>query len=211
MQLINLPLISTEENWRLFMLRRFDPGFTNYQQSIFRRDDFTCLFCGFRANQHMDVINLDSNYSNNHAANLATACPFCSQCFFLESVGMTDYGGGTIIYCPEMTQNEVNALSHELFCIMANNFPSAKQANNIFRDLKLRGQLIEKEMGEGLSNPNNYGRLLVDARIENFETLMNRLEPKVRLLPSPVRFAQQIEDWSIEAYKTMGHQKTAGH
>src|SRR3989344_9555230 len=167
MQLFELPLVATEENWRLFMLRKLDPAFQAYQKNIFQRDDYTCLFCGFRSQIYMEVVNLDSRYTNNKYSNMATACPLCAQCFFLEAVGGREYGGGTIIFYPEMNQGDLNALSHMLFSAIALNLSYITEAKNVYRDLKLRGQMVEKEMGEGMSNPALYGQLMVDARIED--------------------------------------------
>ena len=40
----------------------------------------------------------------NKVSNLVTACCFCGQCCFLESVSVGKYGGGTLIYLPEIDQ-----------------------------------------------------------------------------------------------------------
>ena len=56
-----------------------------------------------------EVINLDGNYRRNKPSNLATACPFCTQCFFLDAIGSSDLGGGRIIYFPELSQAELNS------------------------------------------------------------------------------------------------------
>ncbi|HYF97497.1 MAG TPA: type IVB secretion system protein IcmJDotN [Coxiellaceae bacterium] len=196
-----LKLTASADNWRLFMLRKTDPAFLNIQQSILQRDHYTCQFCGFVAYQCLEVVNRDSNYSNNSSSNLCTACPYCAQCFFLESVGQGDFGGGTLIYLPEMTQAELNALCHSLFIAMALGLSYEAEMKNTYRSFKLRSQYVEKELGEGVSNPSLYGRLLVDARIENYNTVVNNFAQKLRLLPTASRFSAQIETWSASAMR----------
>lgn len=203
MNYYELKLTASADSWRLFMLRRTDPSFLPVQQSILERDQNTCQFCGFVAYQHLEVINGDNNYSNNNRNNLFTACPFCAQCFFLESVGQGDFGGGTLIYLPEMTQAELNALCHAIFSAMALGLSYDAEMKNIFRNFKLRSQYVERELGEGVSNPALYGRLLVDARIENYSRVMENFSAKLRLLPTASRFSLQIEAWAANSMQQL--------
>lgn len=196
MVLHDIQLSATDSNWRLFNVRKADKAFLAFQNKVLARDQFTCQYCGFCARQHVDVINLDGNYRNNRADNLVTACSFCAQCFFLESIGKGDFGGGTLIYLPEMTQGQLNALCHVLFTSMVTGLSSALQARNVYRSFKLRAQVVEKQLGEGLSNPALLGRLWVDAAAENVSALNKELAPRLRLLPEISRFATQIEDWA---------------
>lgn len=80
-------------NWRVFAARKASRNYAKFSERVFRRDNYTCQFCGFQARDFQEIINLDQNYSNNVIHNLVTACCFCAQCFFLESVGVS-YGGG---------------------------------------------------------------------------------------------------------------------
>jgi len=203
MNLLDIKLTASESNWRLFMLRKADPAFLAFQQKILSRDQYTCQFCGFQAKQHMEVINQDNNYLNNRMSNLVTACTLCAQCFFLEAVGKSDFGGGTLIYLPEMTQNELNALCHNLFYSLAMGNANAQHSKNIYRDLKLRSQPIEEELGEGMSNPALYGQLLIDAKNKNKQKLHQDLIPKLRLLPNIKRFGAQIEEWALNGIQAL--------
>src|SRR3990167_8472191 len=99
---VELTLIATPDAWRLYSARKMDERFKTFEQRVLQRDNYTCRFCGFQAKLFQDVVNLDGNYANNKPDNLVTACCFCSQCFFMESVGVGGYGGGTLIYLPEL-------------------------------------------------------------------------------------------------------------
>src|SRR4051812_10211836 len=92
--------------WRIFATRKAYPAFTKFSDKVFRRDNYMCQYCGFQAREFQEIINLDQNYYHNKLSNLVTACCFCAQCFFLESVGVS-YGGGTLIKANELSQSNL--------------------------------------------------------------------------------------------------------
>ena len=203
MALETLTLGASASIWRLFTVRRADPAFLTYQNRVFARDDYTCQYCGFRAQEFLEVVNRDSNYRNNRLDNLVTACPFCAQCLFLEAVGKSDFGGGTLIYLPEMTQGELNALCHVIFAAIVSGNSYHSQANNLYRSLRLRAQIVEKKLGEGMSNPALYGQLLIDATHESKEQMNIELSQHLRVLPQLARFVPQVEQWQVNALKAL--------
>ncbi len=192
-------------NWRIFTARKADPAFQTFQKRVFLRDKYTCQFCGFQAKFYQEVVNLDANYANNKLNNLVTSCCFCSQCFFLESVGMGDYGGGTLIYLPEMTQGELNSLCHVLFCAITNNTGYKSSAQAIYRSYKFRSQIIEDKYGEGSSDPSSFGQMLIDSGITGFQTTQ-RIFSNVRVLPSRAKFRTQIEKWAAAALEEIAEE-----
>lgn len=177
------------------MVRKADPAFLTFQEKIFVRDGYTCQFCGFRARQHMDVVNKDNNFRNNRVSNLITSCCFCSQNYFLESVGRDEIGGGSLVVIPEFKPHELNALCHNLFTAIVSGSAMATQARNIYRSLKLRSQKTEKLLGEGMSNPVLVGRLLVECEEQEVEKIRDRLEQGIRLLPDLQGFAVPVKTW----------------
>ena len=199
-----ISLAVSADQWRLYRLRKADSAFVSIEQKVSKRDNYCCRFCDFQSMQHMTVINRDGNYLNNRLSNLVTACPLCEQCFFLESVGKGEFGGGVLIYLPEFSQNELNALCHLLFCSIATGNSFAKQAKNTLRDFKLRAQIVEKNIGLGLSNPALYGQVLIDASPERqVNEVHKNLQQKIRLLPSLHHFSKQVSAWVKEATHAM--------
>lgn len=180
------------QGWRLFMQRKQDRCFADFSQKIFNRDNFACQFCGVQSKQHQEVINLDKNYFNNKLTNLVTACGFCTQCFFLESV--ESYGGGVLIYLPEITQNHLNGLCHLLFSAMNNETEYKETAQNAYRHFKLRAQILEEEWGEQIQEPSIFGQLLIE--LDNKDLLNKKIFQAIRLLPSRAGFRHQTVDWS---------------
>ncbi|BCA94131.1 virulence protein IcmJ [Legionella antarctica] len=193
-----LKLNATPGSWRLYSSRKVDERFRSYEQKIFHRDRYTCQFCGFQARLFQEIVNLDNDYTNNRLSNLATACCFCAQCFFIESVGVGGYGGGTLVYLPEMTQSELNSLCHVLFCAITNDTGYKSSAQNIYRSFKFRSQVVEEKFGEGTSDPAIFGQLMIDAGINKEETRV-QLFKNIRLLPSRAKFRKQIEKWAASA------------
>lgn len=179
------------------MGRKSHPKFKKVAKQIFERDNYTCQFCGFQARSFQEVTNLDQNYRNNRANNMLTTCCFCAQCFFLEVVGEA-YGGGTLIYLPEMQQTELNALCHVLFCAMTNNTDYKDSAQEIYQTLRNRSQTVEDEFGEGLSDPQVFGQLLIDYKTTK-HTNPKELLSSLRLLPARGKFKKQVDYWAKQA------------
>ncbi|GGI89876.1 type IVB secretion system protein IcmJDotN [Legionella impletisoli] len=193
-----LKLTASPGSWRLYSARKADPRFKSYEQKIFQRDRYTCQFCGFQARMYQEVINLDGNYTNNRLSNMATACCFCSQCFFIESVGVGGYGGGTLIYLPELSQEELNSFCHVLFCAITNDTGYKNTAQTLYRSLKFRSQTVEEKFGEGTSDPAILGHLMIDSGHYDDDTA-SKIFKNICLLPSRAKFRKQIEHWAASA------------
>lgn len=191
-----LKLAVIPDGWRLFSVRKLDKGFKPFKEKVLLRDNYTCRFCGFQARKYQDVVNLDKNYHNNKISNLLTSCCFCSQCFFLESVGKDDYGGGVLVYMPEISQNELNAFCHVIFCAMGNMNCYTSDAQDIYRSLKKRTKTVENHLGEGMANASLFGKMLVDSPAKDRLKIEKNVLPNIRLLPSFAKFKNQIKAWS---------------
>jgi len=198
MSRLDLKLMATPGAWRLYSARKADPSFKVFEQKILHRDRYTCQFCGFQAKQFQDIVNIDGNFTHNKMTNLITSCCFCAQCFFIESVGVGGYGGGTLIYLPEFTQSELNSLCHVLFCAITNDTGYKNSAQSIYRSFKFRSQAVEDKFGEGTSDPAIFGHLLIDSGV-TAENGSDKLLNNIRLLPSRAKFRKQIECWAATA------------
>lgn len=196
----DLKLSATPGAWRLYSARKVDQRFKSYEQRIFQRDRYTCQFCGFQARLYQDIVNLDGDYHNNDLSNLVTACCFCAQCTFLESVGVGGYGGGSLVYLPELTQAELNSLCHVLFCAITNDTGYKSSAQSIYRSFKSRAQFVEEKFGEGTSDPAIFGHLMIDSG-KVAEENSEKIYSNIRLLPSRAKFRTQIEHWAASALK----------
>ncbi|MDQ2994349.1 MAG: type IVB secretion system protein IcmJDotN [Pseudomonadota bacterium] len=196
---IELSLNTQPHVWRMFSARKADSAFQKFAEKVHARDEYTCQYCGFQARHFQQVVNRDNDYRNSKLSNLMTACVFCTQCLFIEAVDYNDYGGGTLIYLPEMTQAELNGLCHVLFCAIANATSYRADAQTIYRNLKFRQQIVEQSLGEGMSNPARLGQMLIDAPLEHREQTIDKVLKDLRLLPSRTKFDEQIKMWAEAA------------
>jgi intracellular multiplication protein IcmJ len=194
----SLKLSINPSGWNLFRRRKADPAFRPIRDKIFNRDSHVCQFCGFQAQEYQEIINLDQNYRNNKFSNMVTACCFCTQCFFIEKVGNAGFGGGKLIYLPEMKQEELNSFCHVIFCAMTNASGYRDTAQMIYRDLKFRVQPIEEKFGVGASSPNVFGQMLVECQ-SNKEVSVEKEFADFRLLPTYAKFKKQLTDWAASA------------
>lgn len=195
-ELLDIEPNATPNSWRLFMLRKGDPAFQKFQKKIHERDDYTCRFCGFQAQDFMETVNINHDYANNKIHNLATACPLCAQCFFLDAIGKSDFGGGVLIILPELKQTELNALCHVLFTAIVCQLQTARDAKNIYRSLKLRARLVDEKLGDGLSNPSLYGQVLIDSDPSTASAVKEKVGGALCLLPNMNNFLEQIVVWA---------------
>lgn len=184
-------------NWRVFAARKASRNYAKFSERVFRRDNYTCQFCGFQARDFQEIINLDQNYSNNVIHNLVTACCFCAQCFFLESVGVS-YGGGTLIYLPELSQAYLNSFCHVVFCSISNETTYKDVSQNSYRSLKFRSKPVDEIYGEGMSEPATFAQMIIDVCEDDLSITQNLLKD-LRLLPSRARFKTQIDRWAQTA------------
>jgi intracellular multiplication protein IcmJ len=198
----DLKLAVNLTGWRIFIRRKEDKAFQSIAKRIYQRDNYACQYCGFQAKEFQEIVNLDGNYSNNKSSNMVTACCFCSQCLFLQMVGIDEMGGGQLIYLPEMSQQDLNSFCHVLFCAMGNNTGYQDSAQTIYRSFKFRSQIIENKLGSGMSNPATLGYMIIDYQNKYPDTTISILQD-IRLLPAYTKFKLQLDVWAESALKEL--------
>jgi intracellular multiplication protein IcmJ len=207
--MVELQLAVNLAGWRFFVRRKQDKVFLPVQKKIFSRDVYTCQYCGFQAKEFQEVVNLDGNYTNNRLENLATACCFCTQCLFLQAVGLDEMGGGQLLYLPEMSQADLNSFCHVLFCAMENNTGYQETAQSIYRSLKFRSQIIDNQFGPSASNPASFGQTMIEYQ-EHFPDKKLDILKHMRLLPLHAKFKVQLDAWAAAALRELGEDAAEG-
>lgn len=195
--------------WRIFVRRKLDKAFQPVQKRVFERDAYTCQFCAFQAREYQEVVNVDGNYNNNKLSNMVTACCFCSQCLFLQSVGVDEMGGGQLIYIPEMSQADLNSFCHVLFCAMDNNTGYQDTAQSVYRSLRFRSQIVEAKFGTGTSNPATMGQMVIEYQEHHPDKKIEILK-EMRLLPLYAKFKVQLDAWANAALEELKAEQEQG-
>ena len=204
-----LTLTANFAAWKIFIARKSKPDFLSFSEKVLARDNYTCQFCGFQAKEFQEVVDIEQNYKQLKLSTAATACCFCTQCFFLESIGIGSFGGGSLIYLPEISQASLNSFCHVIFCAIANDTGYKATAESIYRSLKFRTQQIEEQFGEGSSEPSVFGRLLIDSGSLGNEDLQEAIKNNIRLLPSRAKFKTQIDHWAQAALNELSDEEFA--
>src|SRR3990167_8044741 len=203
-----LELAVNLSGWRFFARRKEDKKFLPVAKRVFERDQYICQYCGFQAKEYLDVVNVDGNYRNNKLSNMITSCCFCSQCLFLQAVGLDEMSGGQLIYLPEMTQMDLNSFCHVLFCAMGNSTGYQDSAQSIYRSFKFRSQIVENKFGSGTSNPSVFGQMIIEYQ-DQFPYQGQQVLKDLRLLPSNAKFKVQLEAWATAALEELEAEEQA--
>ena len=183
------------DHLQLFMKRASDARFDRFKRKVLVRDSHQCRFCGFQSKSNLCVVNADGNYRNNKVNNMLASCPICTQTQLVDGIGFPGFGGGVLIFLPEIPQNELNAMCHVLFQSICLKDDNASQSKNIYRTFRLRSQLIEKQLGDDLSNPCTYAQMLKDADPKQAKQFNEQIYPSVRLLPDVIGYQSQVQSW----------------
>lgn len=207
-----LQLTVNLSGWRSFVRRKEDKAFLSLSQNILERDAYACQYCGFQAKEFQEIVNLDGNYANNRPSNMITACCFCVQCIFLQAVGVDEMSGGTLIYLPEMSQNDLNSFCHVLFCAMGNEGSYQETSQSLYNSFKFRSQIVENKFGAGMSQPATMGQIMIEHQARTAKKIPSDSLKNLRLLPSPAKFKVQLTAWTASALRELEvdkqHKKT---
>lgn len=194
MELLPIYLTAKRGAWRKYHARKHNKKFLILKKRILQRDNYTCRFCGFYAKEFQEVINIDSNYKNNHPNNLATACAFCAQCFFIDSVGLDGNSGGSIIHLPEISQADLNHFCRVLYCAMDKESAYKGKLQSVYMSFRDRTKEVINCFGPDAQEPKVFGQGFLDAGMTEAQ-MRHELMNHLRLLPSKKAFTPQIEYW----------------
>lgn len=198
-----LPIVITAKrgNWSRFHSRKSNKSFQNLEQQILARDQNTCRYCGFNSAKYQVVVNINHDYSPGQSVpdNLATACIFCAQCFFLDALGHENSWGGTLIYLPEISQPDLNHFCRVLFSGMLRDAPYKGKLQTAFLSLKDREHIVNETFGPKSSDPYVFGQTLIDSNL-SAEQLQHPMFQQLRMLPERKYFTEEIIYWKATVF-----------
>lgn len=194
MKLLPITLTAKRGNWQKFMARKKNPRFGEVEAKIFKRDNNTCRYCGFQSKKFQEIVNHDGDYKNNKSSNLVTACSFCTQCLFLDSLNETDKFGGHVIYLPEVSQADLNHFCRALFTSLLKESPYKGKLQTTYLSFKERGNIVDDIFGPESHMPDTFGQALIDSELTQ-EQLKHPIMKNLRLLPDKKYFGEQSRYW----------------
>lgn len=194
MELLPISLMAQKGAWRVYHARKKSNKFLLIKKKVLQRDHYTCRYCGFFSKEYQEVVNIDQNYKNNRVDNLATACCFCAQCFFIDAAGMDSNSGGRIIFLPEISQADLNNFCRVLYCSLDKESAYKGKLQSVHMSLKDRAKDVANCFGPDSSDPKVFGQGLLDAHLSKTQQ-QHAVLLHLRLLPSRKAFAPQIDYW----------------
>lgn len=202
MELLPISLTARRNNGQRFLSRKANKAFQKIMLEVFKRDEYTCRYCGFQSQKYQEVVNIDQNYDNNSMNNLATACSFCSASFFLDTVGIDGRSGGTIIHLPEISQADLNHFCRALFCSLLRDAPYKGKLQAVYLSLQDRSKTVEEVFGPSSQEPNTFGQSLIDSNL-TIEQLKHPILFELKFLPARKHYKAQAEYWKSTVFATI--------
>ncbi len=132
------PSFANPDTWRNNIQKRITrKQWRKIRQRILERDDFTCQYCGFKAEKWQIVHHTDGNPNNNSESNLMTICQMCN---LIEHAGMGCIIQGIVDMYKKSKyrQNEIIAKTREMRA-------KGKSDAEILRDLGLEEKVEFKQ------------------------------------------------------------------
>lgn len=168
-------------------------------ETILKRDDCTCFYCGWKSEQFQEVHHVNDNHQDFSMDNLKTVCPLCHQFFHLTLASSTN--GGTLIWLPEITQQQLNHMCISIFIALKNEkVPIQGAARSLFGTFEARRGFIEENIAGGSSDPSVLAQALLGMKPEDYAQRAEFLS-SFRLLPYASRFQPAISYWEKRYYK----------
>ena len=119
------------------------------RQSVLKRDDHTCRYCGFRAEKYQEINYVGKadggTASASGADDFATACTFCYQCFHLE--GIDRMQSGAVVWLPEIGQAALHHIMRAIYVARISHVPIADAARDALETLLARKQEAKARLG----------------------------------------------------------------
>jgi intracellular multiplication protein IcmJ len=190
--------------------------YLNARQQALRRDKFTCRGCGFhakpdpkgkdgslRASGYLETHHRDDDHTNNELSNLVTLCPFCHSVCHIGFAGHARRA--SVIYCPWLTQAQLNLLANVLAVAMRRDNPQcADDAKSLYRFLTGLEAHAPKVLGLQALSVENLATALASIAYESPQAYEARTRAlaHLRILPLAESFDEAIAWWDETGWHT---------
>ena len=144
-------------------------------EKTLRRDDFTCRFCGFRAQQYQRIVP----YEDAGDPAFATACGFCELCLTLDRTGLAN--SGVLVWLPEIEQAELHHIMRAIYLARAGTGDMATAATRALDSLMARRVEAKKRLGS--DDPLLLATVMHESLTDEEYTQSARKLDGIRLLP----------------------------
>ena len=184
--------------WGLKKQRLKSKTFLEIKKKFIAYKKHTCDICKYTAQEKfLHVINKNGNYRDNKGSNFSLACGMCAACFFIGSYNPSTSPESVdrLIYCPEISQVQLNHLYRILFVAMERNDSKYQDiAKSFYRCLRHRASTVDKMFGENSSDSKIFLQSVMDSDLIKNPNMKNILS-YLRFFPSRISFREEWQSW----------------
>jgi hypothetical protein len=200
-----------------------DPKYLELAKQALLRDSHQCYFCQFQAVKiHQQVITKNGYYRKEDFTldNMVTVCPYCFLGQRIGHAALTDEI--TFIYCPELTQPEVNNLMRQIFFYSEMRVPDHDEYSSadlpleiqavidmkdhaalIMEEFKNRVRLVSEQYRyANLGHLKTIATLLFDLNEEQYR-LRGKFFKNIRYLVKPTTMKKFNEIYKVTVFSHM--------
>ncbi|MBL4588680.1 MAG: type IVB secretion system protein IcmJDotN [Alphaproteobacteria bacterium] len=127
-----------------FLSDKNSDQYASLKSKVLERDDYTCQCCGFKSQKYQDILLIDQSAPPKEN-NLATACIFCHQCFYLDDVA--EMRSGILLWLPEISQADLHHIARALYVARISQGPMSETARKILDTLMMRRADVRERIG----------------------------------------------------------------
>ena len=159
------------------------------KDAVLKRDDYTCRYCGFRAERYQDINYTGGDKVEAKPESYVAACVFCHQCFHLERVALQQ--SGTVIFLPEIGQAALNHMCRAIYLARITQGPVAESAREALDALLARR--AEAKARIGTDDPRTLASVLQEFLEEKEYAARAQRLKGIRILPLDRRIVREGE------------------
>lgn len=152
-----------------------------------------CSECGIPSRSHLEAVEHDGKH--------VALCPFC---FVAESIERGE-GKGRLIWCPELTQAQLNNLVVACWLAKAQGEKRGVAADGILAQLYAKHYDIEDIMFDGASHPAKMAQALRGISPDLYKKRSAFLG-SVRFLPAEKAYSRLIDSWKETEWMAIGEE-----
>lgn len=179
-----------------------------------------CEECGLEMGKGYHVHHHDGDHTNQSLKNFRLRCPLCHMVSHLGYVGVENMG--TIVYCPDMTQAELN-LTQSLYFMMRALLNTLKKGSKeyeklvgLYHKLELLYQNIEASSAKVIRNyrtddPLNFANAMLALTDSEYAERGEKTFYGLRLLFKPEVFEKEVGFWMRQYFQPEASTKPTTH
>lgn len=170
-----------------------DAVYKSARQTVLKRDNHTCQFCGFRHSKN-EVHHVDDNHENHNPENLVTACVLCHMAHHIAFAGTQNRGSLIYLHDVKISQGALNQLVRSLWVAEFLGKGDIKNTASTLLARLDKSKLMASQV-IGTSSPSVLGDFMSGMNSDEYSKRKDALKG-IYLLPNKGAYQNQIKMWA---------------